>query len=55
MDAPLLPGSGGNPSYDVAADGSRFLVLRSAAESSVDELRLVLNWVEGLQAVSQAR
>ena len=49
MDAPLLPGSGGNPSYDIAGDGSRFLVLRSAAESSVDELRLVLNWGEELR------
>jgi len=54
MDAPLLPGSGGNPSYDVAADGSRFLVLRSAAVSSMDELRIVLNFVEELRGAAPA-
>jgi serine/threonine-protein kinase len=51
LDAPLLPGSGGNASYDVAVDGSSFILLRSAGESSVDELRLVLNWVEELRGV----
>jgi serine/threonine-protein kinase len=55
IDAPLLQGSGGNPSYDVAADGSRFILLRSAAESSVDELRLVLNWVEDLRGAVRTR
>jgi serine/threonine-protein kinase len=54
MEAPLLPGSGGNPSYDVAADGRRFMALRSAAESSVDELRLVLNWADGLRPLAPA-
>lgn len=52
LDVPLLPGSGGNASYDVAADGSRFLMLRPAAGSSVDELRLVLNWAEDLRRVA---
>jgi Tol biopolymer transport system component len=47
---PLLPGSGGNASYDVAGDGQRFLMLRPATGISVEELRLVLNWAEALPA-----
>jgi serine/threonine-protein kinase len=45
---PLLPGSGGNASYDVAPDGQRFLMLRPPEGTSVEELRLVLNWAEAL-------
>jgi Tol biopolymer transport system component len=40
----LLPGSGGNASYDVAANGNRFLMLRPPAETSLEQLSLVLNW-----------
>jgi serine/threonine-protein kinase len=46
IDEPLLPGSGGNASYDVRKDASRFLALRPPPGGSVDELRLVLNWTE---------
>jgi Tol biopolymer transport system component len=54
MDVPLLPGSGGNASYDVAADRSKFLMLRPPAEGSVEELRLVLNWTDELRRLTPA-
>jgi serine/threonine-protein kinase len=50
VGVPLLPGSGGNASYDVASDGQRFLMLRPATGTSAEELRLVLNWAEALPA-----
>ncbi len=49
IDEPLLPGSGGNASYDVTADGQSFLMLRPPTETSVEQLRLVLNWVDELR------
>ncbi len=49
IDEPLLPGSGGNASYDVAADGRRVLMLRPPTETSVEQLRLVLNWADDLR------
>jgi dipeptidyl aminopeptidase/acylaminoacyl peptidase len=52
IDESLLPGSGGNASYDVRADGSRFLMLRPPPGSSVDELRLVVNWAEALERLA---
>jgi dipeptidyl aminopeptidase/acylaminoacyl peptidase len=54
IDTPLLPGSGGNASYDVTADGSRYILLRPAAEDSVEQLRLVLNWAEELRRLAPA-
>ncbi len=48
IDAPLLPGSGGNASYDIAADGQSFLMLRPPTDTHVEQLRLVLNWAETL-------
>jgi serine/threonine-protein kinase len=48
VEEPLLPGSGGNASYDVAPDGQKFLMLRPPSGTSVEELRLVLNWKEAL-------
>jgi Tol biopolymer transport system component len=54
IEEPLLPVSGGNASYDVRADGSRFLMLRPPAGGSVDELRLVVNWGEALERLAPA-
>jgi serine/threonine-protein kinase len=54
IDEPLLPGSGGNASYDVPATGSRFLMLRPAPGSTGDELRLVVNWAHSLEALPKA-
>jgi serine/threonine-protein kinase len=54
LEEPLLPVSGGNASYDVRPDGSRFLMLRPPAGGSVDELRLVVNWGEALERLAPA-
>jgi serine/threonine-protein kinase len=54
IDEPLLPGSGGNASYDVPAAGSRFLMLRPVPGSTVDELRLIANWAQSLEALPPA-
>jgi hypothetical protein len=54
IDEPLLPASGGNASYDIRADGSRFLVLKPAPGSMADELRLVVNWANSLEALPKA-
>ena len=45
---PPLPGAGGNPNYDVFPDG-RFLVRHAAPGTSIDRVRLVLNWHEELR------
>ena len=39
----------GSPNYDVAPDGSRFLMIKPVEDTSVAELRVVLNWLEELK------
>jgi len=45
FDDHLVPGSAGQPGYDVARDG-RFLMLRADAPTPPPELRIVLNWLD---------
>lgn len=45
---PPLPGAGGNPNYDIFPDG-RLLIRHAAPGTSIDRVRLVLNWQEELR------
>ena len=45
--------AGGYPTYDVAPDDSRFVMIRSVAPSAETELVLVQNWAEELKARGQ--
>ena len=45
--------AGGYPTYDVAADDSRFVMIRSVAPSAETELVLIQNWAEELKARAQ--
>jgi len=45
---PILTGRG--PSYDISADGERFLVLVTSDRRAAQPLTLVQNWVAGLMA-----
>ena len=50
----LFPGNfevgiAGNPSYDVTADGQRFLMIKQSATAGASQLRIVLNWIEELE------
>lgn len=47
---PPLPGAGGNPNYDVFPDG-RFLVRHAAPGTSIDLVRLVIDWNEELRKI----
>ena len=42
--------SGGVPSYDVTADGRRFLTIREGDPSQQSELIIAENWLQGLKA-----
>jgi len=42
--------SGGVPSYDVTADGRRFLTIREGDPSQQSELIIAENWLGGLKA-----
>jgi Tol biopolymer transport system component len=49
LRSPAPPSAGGNPSYDVSPDGTRFLMLRPAAASNVDLIHFVLDWFTELR------
>jgi hypothetical protein len=48
-----LPGGNPGRTYDVAADGQRFLMIKTGTDSdrgsSSPEITLVLNWIEELK------
>jgi len=45
--------AGGYPTYDVAPDDSRFVMIRSVAPTAETELVLIQNWAEELKARAQ--
>ncbi len=46
----------GNPSYDVAPDGRRFVMVTSEGEASwPSHIEVVLNWIEKLKSLGSAR
>ena len=45
----------GQPNYDVAPDGRRFLMVESEWEPTVTKLNVVLNWFEELSRPTRAR
>jgi serine/threonine-protein kinase len=45
--------AGGYPTFDVAPDDSRFVMIRSVAPSAETELVLIQNWAEELKARAQ--
>ncbi len=45
--------AGGYPTYDVAPDDRRFVMIRSVAPSAETELVLIQNWAEELKARGQ--
>ena len=48
FDGPFLADNAGHPSYDVALDGERFLMIRTAQET-MRQLKVVLNFDEELK------
>ena len=56
----LILGGSSSRTFDVSADGQRFLMLKQhatarASDSSQDELRIVLNWFEELKERAPGR
>jgi hypothetical protein len=45
-------GRGGGRTYDVSADGKRFLMLKGAGPYRAPELVVVLNWFDELRRLS---
>ena len=44
FDGPYVIGQSGNPEYDVAPDGDRFLMVKNPEEAGAQRIRVVLNW-----------
>ncbi len=44
----------GHPSYDVSADGQRFLMVQDVRQEALTEIHVVLNWTEELKRLAPA-
>ena len=51
FSGPFETNPGGNPDYDVAADG-RFMMIQRAASATPTEIHVVLNWAEELKRLA---
>ena len=49
------PSTGGNPYYDVAPDGARFVMLENTDASNQKQVHVVLNWAEEVRRLMSAR
>ena len=54
FDGPYPADTGGHASYDVSADGQKFLMIRNE-EAAVTELRIFLNFTEDLKTLASHR
>jgi hypothetical protein len=54
FDGPYPADTGGHASYDVSADGQKFLMIRNE-EAAVTELRIFLNFTEHLKTLASHR
>jgi serine/threonine-protein kinase len=54
LEADLAASASGLASYDVAPDGKRFAIFRSAVGGSQVEVKVILNWFEELKAIEAA-
>ena len=48
-------GVGGDPAFDVSADGQRFLMIKADPASTLQSLTVVQNWQEDLKRLATAK